>query len=118
MAYEYWQEELKLLAPATKQGYVHYFNAFIKWLKVSPEELYLWQLRLNQDKDQRNNRELIHKFVEYYRFRMSEDGLKGSTVHRMSHSIQSFFPRARIYQMYNRTFKNVFYKLHRIITRR
>ena len=91
MAYNYWQEELKSLAPTTKNGYMHYFKAFLTWLNVTPEELYLWQLRLNQDGDQRTNREIVHKFVEYYKIRIAKDGLKGSTIHRMSMSVQSFF---------------------------
>ena len=91
MAFEYWQEELKLLAPTTQQGYLHYFNAFISWLNVTPEELYQWQLRLNQDDDKRTNRELVYKFVEYYKLRIAQGGLKGATIHRMSISIQSFF---------------------------
>ena len=90
MAYEYWQEELKLLAPATRQVYVHYFNAFISWLGVSPEELYQWQKRLIENGDKRNNREIVHKFVEYYRFRIANEGLQGSTILKMNVAVQSF----------------------------
>ena len=37
MAYTYWQDELELLAPGTRRGYLLYFKGFIKWLEVDAE---------------------------------------------------------------------------------
>jgi hypothetical protein len=67
MAYTYRQDELELLAPGTRRGYLLYFKGFIKWLEVDAEELYQWQKRLLEDGNPRTNREIVHKFVAWYR---------------------------------------------------
>ncbi len=91
MAYTYWQDELELVAPDTRRGYLLYFNGFIEWLGVDAESLYQWQKRLLEDGDPRTNREIVHKFVAWYREKQRTKGWAGSTVARTSYAVRSFF---------------------------
>ena len=91
MAYNYWVEELDLLAPSTRDTHLHYFNLFIGWLGVDAEELYNWQRRLVDDGDPRSNRELVNKFREWGRLMMKREGWGGGTVLRASYAVKSFF---------------------------
>ena len=43
MAYNYWLDELSLLANNTQRNYKHYFQTYLDYAGISSEELYEWQ---------------------------------------------------------------------------
>ena len=67
MAYQFWLDELSLLAPGTRDYYVRYFNKYIEARGWSAEELYSRQRALMVDGDPRTNRELVRDVSEFVR---------------------------------------------------
>jgi integrase len=89
VAYQYWLDELSLLASNTQRNYKHYFDIYIKYAEVSAEELYRWQKRLLDDGDPRTNREVARSVAQCIA-EMVDEGYSSGTSVIVASAVRSF----------------------------
>lgn len=89
MAYQYWLDELSLLANNTQRNYKLYFHKYLDYAGVSAEELYQWQKRLLDDGDTRTNREVARNVAQCVAD-MVDDGYSTGTSVIIASAVRSF----------------------------
>jgi len=89
MAYQFWLDELSLLAEGTQRNYKHSLQVYLDWAGVDAEALYLWQKRVLEDGDPRTDRE-VARSVAHCASDLVARGYATGTAAILSSAVHSF----------------------------
>ena len=89
MAYQFWLDELALLAKSTQTYMVYWFNKFLKEEGLGAEELYLLHKGYVEDGDPRTNR-VVPRMVSRYARGMVEAGYAPGSAHIVARTVSGF----------------------------
>lgn len=89
MAYQFWLDELSLLAEGTRVQRVREFNRFLRYVGMDAEALYALHKGYLEGGDPRNSR-VVPRMVAQCAQRMVDEGYAPGTARNMAHAVVSF----------------------------